>query len=101
MTLEIDERDRLIRAIPDRYGKANRGQGCFKGKFGLEFVNSRKRITKPIVTVEGETRQATIVEALDMAAEGLAEHKGEGSPSSLRRWAPTRTTTRRRSSLAW
>ena len=78
MTLEIDERDRLIRAIPDRYGKANRGQGCFKGKFGLEFVNSRKRITKPIVNVDGETRQATIVEALDMAAEGLAGHKGDG-----------------------
>jgi len=78
MTLEIDEQDRLIRAIPDRYGKANRGQGCFKGKFGLDFVNSRKRITKPIVRVDGEAREATTVEALDMAAEGLAEHKGSG-----------------------
>ena len=78
MTLEIDERNKLIRAIPDRHGKANQGQGCFKGKFGLDFVNSRKRITKPVVRVDGEARQATTIEALDMAAEGLAEHKGNG-----------------------
>ena len=78
MTLEIDERNKLIRAIPDRHGKANRGQGCFKGKFGLDFVNSRKRITNPIVRADGEAREATTVEALDMAAEGLAEHRGPG-----------------------
>ena len=30
------------------------------------------------MSVDGEAKQATIVEALDMAAEGLAEHKGDG-----------------------
>ena len=76
MTLEIDKRNRLIRAIPDRHAEANRGQGCFKGKFGLDFVNSRNRITKPLVRVDGETREATITQALDVAAKGLGEYRG-------------------------
>ncbi len=76
MTLEIDGRNRLIRAIPDRHAEANRGQGCFKGKFGLDFVNSRKRITKPLVRVDGEMKEATTIEALDLAAERLREYRG-------------------------
>ncbi len=75
MTLEVNKRDRMIRAIPDRHAAANQGQGCFKGKFGLEFVNRRDRIRTPLIRRDGELQQATWPEALDLVAERLDEYK--------------------------
>ena len=75
MTLEINKRNRLIRAIPDRHAAANRGQGCFKGKFGMEFVNRRDRIKTPMIRRNGELREATWPEALDLAAARLADYR--------------------------
>ncbi len=72
MTLEINKRNRMIRAIPNRHAAANRGQACFKGKFGLEFVNRRDRIATPMIRQNGALREATWHEALDLAAEKLA-----------------------------
>jgi predicted molibdopterin-dependent oxidoreductase YjgC len=75
MTLEINKRDRMIRAIPDRHAQANQGQGCFKGKFGLEFVNRRDRIRAPLIRRNGQLQEATWPEALDLVAERLGEYK--------------------------
>ena len=75
MTLEINKRDRMIRAIPDRHAQANQGQGCFKGKFGLEFVNRRDRIRTPLIRRNGQLQEATWPEALDLVAERLGEYK--------------------------
>ena len=76
MTLEVDKRNRLIRAIPDRHAEANRGQACFKGKFGLEFVNSKERLRKPLVKVDGVQQESSYLEALDLVAERLSPYKG-------------------------
>lgn len=78
MTLEVNKRDKLIRAIPDRHAAANRGQACFKGKFGMDFVNSRDRLQKPLVRRDGELVEASWPEALDFVAEGLKAHVGDG-----------------------
>jgi predicted molibdopterin-dependent oxidoreductase YjgC len=75
MTLEINKRDRMIRAIPDRHAAANQGQGCFKGKFGLEFVNRRDRIRTPLIRKDGELQEATWPEALDLVAERLGDYR--------------------------
>ena len=76
MTLDIDKRDRLIRAIPDRHAAANRGQGCFKGKFGLDFVNSRQRLKSPLVRRNGALEETSWDDALGVVAERLAQYKG-------------------------
>ena len=78
MKLEINKRDRLIRAIPDLHAAANQGQACFKGKFGLDFVNSRQRLKRPLVRGDGELREAPWEEALDLVAERLARYRGDG-----------------------
>ncbi len=75
MTLEVNKRDRMIRAIPDRHAAANHGQGCFKGKFGLEFVNRRERIRTPLIRRDGELQEATWPEALDLVSEKLSEYR--------------------------
>ena len=77
LNLEVDKRDRLIRAIPDRHAEANRGQACFKGKFGLEFVNSKGRLRKPLVRVDGALEEASSATALDLVAERLSQYKGD------------------------
>ena len=71
MKLEVNRRNRVIRAIPERRAEANRGQACIKGKFGLGFVNNRKRFKKPLVREAGELREASWERALELAAEKL------------------------------
>ena len=75
MTLEIDKRNRLIRAIGDRHAAANQGQACFKGKFGLDFVNHKSRLTTPLVREEGVLKETTWLEAIDRAADRLSQYK--------------------------
>ncbi len=72
--LDVDKRNRLIRTTPDIHAQANRGQVCFKGKFGLEFVNRGERLRKPLVRADGELQEKTLTEALDFVAENLARY---------------------------
>ena len=78
VALEVDKRNRLIRAIPDRHGPANRGQGCFKGKFGMDFVNRRERLRTPRLRRDKASDLAEVSwhDALDFLAERLDQHKG-------------------------
>ncbi|MCH8063781.1 MAG: molybdopterin-dependent oxidoreductase, partial [Chloroflexi bacterium] len=78
LKLEVNKRNKVIRAIPDRHAPANHGQACFKGKFGLDFVNNRKeRLSKPLVRREGVLEEASWPEALDLVAESLGRYKGD------------------------
>ena len=77
--LEVDKRNRIIRSTPDVSSPANQGQFCFKGKFGLDFVNNTKdRLKKPLIRRDGELQEATWPEALDVVAQRLGQHKGSG-----------------------
>ena len=76
MNLEIDKRNRLIRAIPNLQSAANHGQACFKGKFGLDFVNHKERLRKPLIRRDGSLQEAAWHEAIDLIAERLAQYKG-------------------------
>ncbi|MBI2872648.1 MAG: molybdopterin-dependent oxidoreductase [Chloroflexi bacterium] len=73
---EVDRRERVIRAIPDLNAPVNLGQACYKGKFGFNFVNHKQRLAHPLVRRNGELQEATWDEALTMAAQGLAGHRG-------------------------
>ena len=75
MKLEVNKRNRLIRSIPERHAAANRGQGCFKGKFGMEFVNRRDRIKSPMIRRNGQLQPASWPDAIDFVAERLAEYR--------------------------
>ncbi len=62
----------------DREGPANHGRLCVKGRFGIpEFVNHPDRLTTPLIRKDGEFKQATWEEALDLVAKKLSRHKGE------------------------
>ena len=77
LNLEINSAGRLIRAVPDLNSPANRGQACFKGKFGLEYVNSSDRLRKPLIRRDGVLEEATWEEALDLVSTRLSEYTGD------------------------
>ena len=56
--------------------RSSRGMLCVKGRFGTGFVHSPDRITRPLVRREGQLVPVGWDEALDVAAEGLARHRG-------------------------
>ena len=79
--------DNEIVKVDGRDGPGNRGKLCIKGRFGLDYVMSNERLTKPLIRRDGIPkdakawmefsdiddvfREATWEEALDFAAGGL------------------------------
>ena len=55
-----------VEGVPPNYGSL-----CVKGRFGFDFVNSEKRLTKPLIKENGEFREASWEEALDKVAQKL------------------------------
>ena len=41
--------DQLVRMVPNKHGKANRGHSCIKGRFAWGYANHRDRILKPMI----------------------------------------------------
>lgn len=78
MNLEVDRRNRLIRPTTDIHAPANQGQMCFKGKFGLDFVNNtRQRLSKPLVRRNGTLVETSWPDALDTVAQRFRDHIGD------------------------
>jgi formate dehydrogenase (NADP+) alpha subunit len=75
LNLEINSLGRVIRSIPEINSPANHGQACYKGKFGLEFVNRTERLRHPLIRRDGRLEEATWDEALDYIAARLQEYK--------------------------
>ncbi len=76
LNLEFSGKDDLIRSVPEINSPANRGQACFKGKFGLEFVNDGDRLTMPLIRRDGTLQAASWDEALDYVSERLSQVNG-------------------------
>ena len=77
LNLEISEKGTFVRAIPELNSPANQGQACFRGKFGLEYVNQRERLRTPLVRRGGELVEATWDEALSLVASRLGSYVGQ------------------------
>ena len=77
LNLEFNAKDELIRAVPEINSPANQGQACFKGKFGLEFVNDASQLTAPLIRRGDALVETTWDEALDFVAERLSQVSGE------------------------
>ena len=75
LDLDVNKRNKVIRSIASREAEANHGMACFKGKFGLDFVNHKKKLSKPLIRRNGTLTETTWPEALDYTAEKLASYK--------------------------
>ena len=77
LNLEVNEAGEMIRVVPEFNAPANRGQACFKGKFGLEYLNRSDRLKQPLIRRDGDLTEATWEEALDLVASRLPEYRGD------------------------
>jgi formate dehydrogenase alpha subunit len=74
LKLEVKD-ERIIASKPDPDGVANHGQACVKGRFGIaEFVHHHERLTSPLIRRNGELKEASWNEALELVAEGLKRY---------------------------
>ncbi len=72
----------LVKALGNDTGP-NRGHLCVKGRFGFDFLQNPKRLTKPLIKKNGEFAEVTWNEALGFAAGRLAQIKKEHGPDSI------------------
>ena len=62
--------DKVVRMVPYKNGKANKGHSCVKGRFAFGYATHKDRITKPMIrnNIEEPWRQVGWDEAVEFAA---------------------------------
>ena len=65
--------DKIVGVAPYKRHPVNEGKVCPKGNFGYEFINREDRLTTPLIKENGEFREASWDEALDLVANKLKE----------------------------
>ncbi|PWR01794.1 formate dehydrogenase subunit alpha [Meridianimarinicoccus roseus] len=76
--------DQLVRMVPWKHGKANRGHSCVKGRFAYGYAAHKDRILKPMIreAITDPWQEVSWDEALRFAADrmrGLQEKHGRRS----------------------
>lgn len=61
----------------------NNGSLCVKGRFGFDFINSPERLTTPLIRKDGELKEASWDEALDLVAKRFSEIKEKHGSDSM------------------
>ncbi|MBX9896743.1 MAG: formate dehydrogenase subunit alpha [Qipengyuania sp.] len=77
--------EQLVRMVPWKDGKANRGHSCVKGRFAWGYANHRDRVTTPMIreSIDRPWREVGWDEALGFAAERLNRIRAESGPRAL------------------
>lgn len=95
-TLELNVKEnRVVGVTSNRsadWSPVNRGALCVKGRFGWDFINSPERLTTPLIKENGEFREASWDEALDLVASRLQKIKEESGPDSMAVFTSARIT---------
>ena len=66
--------EQVVRMVPEKAGKANRGHSCVKGRFAWGYATHQERITKPMirVNISDPWREVSWDEAFSHTASELA-----------------------------
>ncbi len=76
--------DELVRMVPWKHGKANRGHSCVKGRFAWGYANHADRVLSPMIrdTIDEPWREVSWEEAFAHTAaklRGIQERHGVGA----------------------
>lgn len=82
----------LVRINGRTNEEVNEEWTCDRGKFGQYYVNSKDRLTQPLIRRDGALAPATWDEALALVAAKLREHKAASGPDSIAGIGSTRCT---------
>ena len=67
LTLGVKD-NKVLTTIYDENQGFHKGQLCVRGRFGYQFINSAKRLTKPLIRKNGALTESTWDEALELVA---------------------------------
>ena len=82
-SFDVWTKDRHILKVQPADGPANGISTCIKGKFGWDFVDSRDRLTTPLIREGDSFRAAGWDEALDLIAKRFREIKAKNGADAL------------------
>ncbi|MCD6427981.1 MAG: formate dehydrogenase subunit alpha, partial [Caldisericaceae bacterium] len=83
LKLYRDKNNNLVMAKGAGNPLVNNERTCVKGRFGYEYVNSKDRLTKPLIKENGKFREASWEEAIQFTAKRLKEIKEKYGPDSI------------------
>jgi formate dehydrogenase major subunit len=77
--------EQLVRMVPWKDGKANRGHSCVKGRFAWGYAQHKDRITSPMIRerIDEPWREVGWDEALRFTADGLLAIKAQYGARAL------------------
>src|SRR5690606_37563945 len=77
--------EQLVRMVPWKDGKANRGHSCVKGRFAYGYANRQDRILNPVIreSIDQPWREVSWEEALSYTANKLNEIKAKHGARAL------------------
>ncbi len=82
-SFDIWTKDRHILKVEPEHGPANGISTCIKGKFGWDYVNSKDRLTKPLIREGDRFREASWEDALAVVAGRMSDIKQKHGPNAL------------------
>lgn len=72
--------NRIVKVSATEFVSPNHNRLCMKGHFAYDFLSSPKRLTTPLIRIEGTLQRASWDEALDLIAMRIKEiKKSDGS----------------------
>jgi formate dehydrogenase alpha subunit len=82
--LNINPRaERIVRVTSEVCGIPNNGNLCVKGRFGMDFIASDKRLTEPLIKRNGKFEKATWDEAIKFIADRLKRTRSKFGADSI------------------
>ena len=78
LTLGVKD-NKVLTTIYDENQGFHNGQLCVRGRFGYQFINSDRRLTKPLIRKDGKLEETSWDEALEVIASRL---KGAGAAAA-------------------
>ncbi len=75
--------EKIVRITSEVGCIPNDGNLCVKGRFGMDFINSDKRLTVPLIKRNGKFEEATWEEAIKFVAEHLKRIRSEFGADSI------------------
>jgi formate dehydrogenase major subunit len=82
--LDVGTRDgKIVRVLPVMDAPVNKGHACVKGRYAWEFVESRDRLTAPLLRYRGGWREVSWAEAIAFVAERLRAIVAEHGPDAV------------------
>ncbi|AKM10218.1 formate dehydrogenase subunit alpha [Croceicoccus naphthovorans] len=77
--------EQLVRMVPWKDGKANRGHSCVKGRFAWGYANHKDRITTPMIrdSIDEPWREVSWAEAISYSAGRLKDIRDEHGARAL------------------